>query len=149
MIVVVDTNVWVSSFINRNGYPATLRAAWLAGRFSIAVSPPLLDELAEVMRRPRLRRFHKASDEQLETFLNQLVATALFVETTGQVRLCRDPKDDFVLETAILSGANYLVSRDDDIKRDPDLALHLVRAGVQAISVHKFLDMLAMSDNPE
>jgi putative PIN family toxin of toxin-antitoxin system len=39
----------------------------------------------------------------------------------GTLRLCRDPKDDLVIETAIAGGARYIVSRDEDLTRDLDV----------------------------
>lgn len=48
-VVLIDTNVWVSAFINPHGYPAKLKAAWAQNRFQAVVSVALMDELAEVL----------------------------------------------------------------------------------------------------
>jgi predicted nucleic acid-binding protein len=38
------------------------------------------------------------------------------VKVTGEVRgICRDPKDDAILETAWKAGADYLVAGDKDL----------------------------------
>ncbi len=50
-----------------------------------------------------------------------------------------------VLETAVKSGAKYLVTRDDDIKRDPKLIKEMERYSVKVLPVSKFLDMLRLS----
>ncbi len=48
--------------------------------------------------------------------LNDLLNEALFVRVTGEIRdVCRDPKDDAILETAWLASADYLVSGDKDL----------------------------------
>jgi predicted nucleic acid-binding protein len=44
VVAVVDTNVWVSAFLNPSGFPARLIQAGKSGRFSIVGSLPLLDE---------------------------------------------------------------------------------------------------------
>ena len=54
--VVIDTNVWVSAFINPHGAPAQLRFAWYSNQFSVITSLPMVEELAEVLSRPRLLR---------------------------------------------------------------------------------------------
>jgi uncharacterized protein len=64
------------------------------------------------------------------------------VRPSGELRLCRDPDDDVVLETAILGEAQFVVSRDDDIKRDLDLMTHLRANGVEVVSVAQFLALL-------
>ena len=54
-IVLLDTNVWVSAFINPHGLPARLRDAWMVGQFDVVVSIPLLEEIADVLTRPRIQ----------------------------------------------------------------------------------------------
>jgi predicted nucleic acid-binding protein len=56
--------------------------------------------------------------------------------------MCRDPRDDIVLETALTGGASCLVSRDDDIKRDEELVLSIELKGVSILSVAGFLARL-------
>jgi putative PIN family toxin of toxin-antitoxin system len=50
--VVVDTNVWVSALLNRDGYPAQVLSAFQARRFILVFSEPLLDKLTEVKAEP-------------------------------------------------------------------------------------------------
>ena len=56
----------------------------------------------------------------------------------GKLRLCRDPRDDAVLETALVGGAEYIVSRDDDVKRDEELIKEMERHDVAVLSVAMF-----------
>jgi ADP-ribose pyrophosphatase YjhB (NUDIX family) len=63
-VVLVVTNVWVSAFINPHGHPAKLKDAWLNQQFQVVVSVPLLDEIAEVLARPRIRnKYHSPITE--------------------------------------------------------------------------------------
>jgi len=52
-LVVIDTNVWVSAFLNRKGFPARIKDAWIKGEFEVVLSFPLLQELSEVLHRPK------------------------------------------------------------------------------------------------
>ncbi len=141
-VVLVDTNVWVSAFINPLGSPARLHHAWLDHRFRVVVSLPLLDELSDVLTRPRMTRKYPIQSADVEEFLQLLIQRSQIVVPTGAVRECRDPDDDLILETAILGQARYAVSRDDDIKRDLDLIRHLEKHHVTVLSVQQFLTEL-------
>ena len=72
------------------------------------------------------------------------------VPVFGELRLCRDPDDDVVLETAIQGNATYVVSRDEDMTRDLDLVDRLRERGIKTITVQRFLNFLrkdAVSDD--
>ena len=140
--VLVDTNVWVSALINPRGYPAKLKEAWARGQFQAVVSVALLDELAEVLSRPRIRNKYELNADEIGEFLRLLSARSLRVTPTGQVKVCRDPDDDAILETALLGQARYAVSRDDDVKRDRDLIAHMEAHGVTVLSIQQFLERL-------
>jgi len=43
------------------------------------------------------------------------LANSVSVSLKGNVRVCRDPSDDMVLECAVLSGAQVIVSGDKDL----------------------------------
>ena len=47
-----------------------------------------------------------------------IAAPATVVQTSGRLQICRDPDDDQIVEAAIGGEAKYLVTRDDDLKRD-------------------------------
>jgi uncharacterized protein len=142
VLVLVDTNVWVSAFINPHGYPAKLRDAWMNAQFQVVVSVPLLNEIAEVLARPRIRNKYHIDAEEISEFLRLLSARAITVVTTGHLQLCRDPDDDLILETALLGQAQYAVSRDDDMKRDQDLMAQMQAHGVTILSVQQFIERL-------
>lgn len=48
-----------------------------------------------------------------------------------------------VIETAVNGHADLLVSRDDDLKRAPEVAATLAQHGIRVVSVQRFLDALA------
>jgi predicted nucleic acid-binding protein len=56
--------------------------------------------------------------------------------------LNHNPDDDIHLEAAIAGKAKYLVTRDDDIKRDLDLMRQMKEHGVQVVSVSQLLATL-------
>lgn len=48
-----------------------------------------------------------------------------------------------VLETAIKGGAGYLVTRDDDIKKDSRLIEEMKKYDINIVSVSRFLEILS------
>lgn len=142
LLVLIDTNVWVSAFINRKGYPAKVKEKFIKREFEIIISPPLLKELSDVLRRPRIKDLCKITDKEIELFIEILAGLGHKVYLSDDINLCRDYKDNMVLETAIKGDADYLVTRDDDIKRELTLIEEMKKHGIKVISVSKFLEIL-------
>lgn len=146
--VLVDTNVWISAFINVHGAPARVLDAFQAGRFVPVVSPALIEEIREVLDRPRIRKRWELRRDDVASALALLQDRASYDIPPGRLHLCRDPDDDILLETAIVGGARCFVSRDDDIKRDEDLMVRLRERGVEVLTVAHFLKLLETLPDP-
>lgn len=123
--IVIDTNIWIRCLL---GGPVTrpVFEAWLAGRFQVLISEPLLAELEEVWQRPRLRKH--ISDEDAHDLLDKLRSSADHVEITTIPPQCRDPKDHPFLATAIDGKADAIVSGDADLRGDDGGAARTRRA---------------------
>lgn len=78
MRVVLDANVLVSAVISKAGPPRQIVAAWVDGRFELVVSSSLLDELRDVLDRPRFR--HWVSTTTAIEFIDGLCEDALIVD---------------------------------------------------------------------
>ena len=148
LVVLLDTNVWISAFLKPSGPPGQVVAAWRRDKFSAVTSLTQLGELAEVLSRPRLIRRFKYPQRDAELFVRLIAARATAVPTTGELKICRDPDDDEILEAAIRGKTQYLVTRDDDLKRDLDLIKMARRNGVRVVSVRRFLRRLARQAEP-
>jgi len=142
IVAVIDTNVWVSAFLNPAGFPARLIRVGKADKFLVVSSLPLLDELQEVLLRPRLMKIRQVTAQEVDAFVASAAAVVRLVPVSGDLRLCRDPDDDIVLETALRGGAAYLISRDEDVTRDLDLTEELQKRGIQTTTVQRFIDLL-------
>ena len=146
VVALIDTNVWVSALINPNGFPARVRDAWLEGQYTIAISPPLIEELRVVLSRPRLWQRFDVSQSKADELIALVIESARTVSVEGHLKLCRDPRDDTVLETAIAGKATHIVSRDEDLTRDVDLVRELEARGIQVVTVNNFLVELAVDE---
>ena len=142
LAIVVDTNLWISALINPRGAPARLMEAVLSGRVQLVVSSPLLTEIHDVSRRDRIRRRIQMTDPEIDASFAAISKGSRVARVDGRLRLCRDPKDDIVVETAIEGSARYIVSRDEDLTRDLDLVNALQEYGIEVLTVARFLDLL-------
>jgi putative PIN family toxin of toxin-antitoxin system len=142
--VLLDTNVWVSAVIRPSGFPAQIITAWQDGRFDVVVSWPLLAELTNVLSRPRILVHYPLVEEDAPALIEAVVEQAIFIQVKDVRPLCRDAHDDIVLATAIAGRATYIVSRDEDITRSPDLAQQLELHSIRVITVRRFLQEIAI-----
>lgn len=109
---VFDTNVIVSALLFESSTPGqAFYAALERGR--ILLSLPVIDELGQVLGRKKFDRYITREDR--ERFLDALLREAALVEIDEQISVCRDPKDDKVLELAVCGAATCIVSGDDDL----------------------------------
>ena len=143
LVALLDTNVWVSAFLKPSGPPGQVVAAWSRNQFNAVTSSSQLTELAEVLIRPRLTRRFKYTPSDAASFIRLIAARTVVVEIEGVLQICRDPDDDKILEAAIHGKAQYLVTRDDDLKRDLDLIKMARRNRVRVVSVRRFLHRIS------
>jgi putative PIN family toxin of toxin-antitoxin system len=137
--LVLDTNVFVSGLLGGSTTSALLDA-WLDHRVEIVTSRKLLEELAEVISRPRFRSLILSSER--DRLLELICQHALIVEPTSETPLCRDPKDYPVMAAAIAGRAEFLVTGDLDLLDDPQLRTEMSALGTQVVGVRQLLELL-------
>ena len=59
-----------------------------------------------------------------------------------EISICRDNDDNLIIETAIKGQAQYIVTRDDDMKFDNNVSLFLLKYGITVSSVAQFLSII-------
>ncbi|MBM3128666.1 MAG: putative toxin-antitoxin system toxin component, PIN family [Chloroflexi bacterium] len=139
VVAVVDTNVWVSAFLNPGGFPDQLLQLARRSRFALVTSSYLLEELQEVLSRPRIMKIRGTTLVEARNFTRLVANIAELVAIGDTSRLCRDPDDDALLQTALEGRATFVVSRDEDLTRDLELTRQLKAHNIQAITVNRFL----------
>jgi len=127
---VFDNNVLISAALS-GGVP---RQAFdkLLDNGTILISVPVLLELAEVLNREKFDKY-VTRDERMR-FMVGFLKVAEMIETGETIAVCRDPKDDKLLELATSGNADFLVTGDKDL-----LVLNPFR-GVKIITPREFLD---------
>jgi uncharacterized protein len=133
---VLDANMWVRGLLRGASYPGQVVDAWRARLFTLVSSEPLLEELADVLARPKVRCKTGLTADQASVFVAELRNACDLVAIPGTLQLCRDPDDDAVIETVILGNAAVIVSQDEDL-------LSLAIPGLPVLTAPEFLDLLS------
>ena len=109
--VVLDPGVLVAAAITPQGTCGQLLHAVLDQRCALIVCPGLLDELEDVLLRPRFRRYLSA--EQARRYVALIGAVAeRHADPVIRAGISPDPDDDYLPALAEAAGADYLVSGD-------------------------------------
>lgn len=72
-----------------------------------------MDEIAIVASRPKFKKYF--SDDHLNLLWDFMTQETLFYTINEIPARCRDPKDDYLLELALISEADYLITGDKDL----------------------------------
>jgi putative PIN family toxin of toxin-antitoxin system len=111
MRVVIDTNVFVSSFFG--GKPRRIIDLWMRGEVALCLSPAIIEEYLEVLRRLGVGHGDEIA-ELLDLFArgNNIV----FAAKTPSLRIVRDdPDDDKFIECAVALKAKAIITGDKSL----------------------------------
>ena len=110
--VVIDTNVFISSFFGGN--PKKIIDLWKKGAIKLCLSAKIVDEYVEVLKRLGL---------QNETELYELLNTfsqghnIIFAASTPCLKIIKqDPDDNMFIECAVALECSHIVSGDKYLK---------------------------------
>lgn len=127
--VVLDTNILISA-LGWKGKPKQILQECLSGNLELITSKEQLEELERIMNYPKF----KFTDKQKETFNSIILEVATLVEIKRNLKVIeQDPDDDIILETALVSNADYIISGD------PHLLNLKEFKGIKILSASEFL----------
>ncbi len=111
-LVVIDTNVVISSAISPK--PSAARdvvSLWKRGFIQLVLSEDIIREYLLVLSRFNL------TDAQMRHWATWFVhpAKTIHLVKPRLVKASRDPKDDPFLGAALTGGADWIISRDEDL----------------------------------
>jgi putative PIN family toxin of toxin-antitoxin system len=136
MRAVIDTNIFVRAVIRPQGTAGPVLLRLRQGEHTLLYSRATLDELVDVLNRPRIRDKYRLSDGDIQTVVALILLRGEVVGPAEPLSICRDPKDDKFLELAVAGKAGVIVSGDDDL-----LVLDPFR-GIRIVPAAAFLRML-------
>lgn len=112
MKVVIDTNVFVSSFFGGN--PRRIIDLWKEEKITLCLSKDILDEYIEVLQGIGLR-----NEDEIQELLSLFAKgfNILFTTKTPKIKVVKDdPDDDKFIECAISLKAEAIITGDKAVE---------------------------------
>jgi putative PIN family toxin of toxin-antitoxin system len=108
---VIDTNIWISFLIGK--VLENLIDLLISGSIHILTTDDQIEELVEVVKRPKFKKYFSEGDvEELLFLLDYLAEKVTVVE---KIEICRDKNDNFIIDIGLNEKADYIVTGDSDL----------------------------------
>jgi len=116
MNVVIDTNVWISALISKEGMAREIIRQVLLEKISPQISTTLFLEYEAVMKREKIQSFCKLTVSEQEELFQAFLSVCKWNEIFYLWRPnLEDEGDDFLIELAVVSNSKIIIT---DNKKD-------------------------------
>jgi putative PIN family toxin of toxin-antitoxin system len=112
---VIDTNIMIRALIKPQGTVGPILTHLRSGDYTLIYSEPLLDELLAKLALPRLREKYQLDSPVVEALVSLFALRGDLVYPPRTVKVCRDAKDDMLIEASLAGNAEYIVTGDEDL----------------------------------
>ena len=109
--IILDTNLWISFLISKkfNQIDKLIENK----EITIIFSDELIEEFINVVSRPKFKKYFSKKD--IEKVLEYFDQFGELINVKSNIQICRDEKDNFLLNLSVDSGSDYLISGDKDL----------------------------------
>ena len=122
MNVVIDTNVWISALISKDGLSRDIIRLVLTDKISPQISTSLFLEYEAVMKREKIQNLCslsiKEQDELFQAFLSSCKWNEIFYLWRPNLK---DKDDDFLVELAVASNSKVIITENQKDIRSGEL----------------------------
>lgn len=115
---VIDANIIIRGTLSYTGGSALILESIKRKQCILITSLTHLGEVYRVLARPRMQRRYGITARRRKRLIARLSIRAVMVSPQGRLHICRDPKDDYLIEIALLGRATHLVTEDNDLHDD-------------------------------
>ena len=115
MRAVIDTGVFVSALIRKQGTTGDVLRALRDGRFTVIYTTDTVVEIIDVLGRADFRTKYHIEPDDITALVNLIRLRGELVTPNRKVTACRDPKDDKFLEAALATQTDCIISGDADL----------------------------------
>ena len=111
MKIVIDTSVWISALITKESSARDVLRLVLEDKVTPQMSEALFYEYEEVMKRKKIQNLTPLTVEEQNTLFYAYLSSAKWNEIYYMWRPnLKDEDDNFVVELAVASGAEYIIT---------------------------------------
>jgi putative PIN family toxin of toxin-antitoxin system len=130
--LVLDTNIFISAFF-WGGNPRKIVERINGSVDLLYITNEILDEITQVLARPKFN----VDKTNIARLISAIIEMSICITVEGVVKgVCRDSKDDIILECGWRCGADYIITGDDDL-----LSLKNFR-GVEIITASQYINSI-------
>ena|ERR1039458_1502662 len=109
--VIFDTNVWISFLIGKR--LQIISDYIVEGNIIVVTLDDLLAEIRDISKRDKFKKHF--TEKKVKELIEFLEIIALKIDVHSKNTICRDPKDNFLLDLIEDSNAQVLVTGDKDL----------------------------------
>jgi len=131
--VVVDTNILVSAMLSNKSISRKLLDQILR-KEKLILSEEVLSEYLSTLLSEKFDRYVSLQDRF--HYLHLLIQKVSWVSIAEKIKICRDSKDDKLLELAINGNAEFIITGDKDL-----LTLHPFRS-TKIVTPREFISLM-------
>lgn len=111
--IILDTNIFLSAFVFAGLLPQKIIDLVIEKKLQLCISENLKEEV--------FRKLNKLNaSEQIVANVSLLFKSSLVYRPQITITASRDPKDNYILELAETSDADYIITRDNDLLELPN-----------------------------
>lgn len=115
MRAVIDTGVFVSALIRKQGTTGDVLHALRDGRFTVIYTTDIVVEIIDVLGRASFRTKYRIEPDDITALVNLIRLRGDLVTPARKITVCRDTKDDKFIEAALATETDCIVSGDADL----------------------------------
>ncbi len=113
MNVVIDTSVWISALISKDGASREIIRLALLEKIYPQISTSLFLEYEDVTKREDIKRLSPLKEEEIDELFYAFLSVCKFQEIFYLWRPnLRDRDDDFIIELAVASNSKVVITNN-------------------------------------
>jgi hypothetical protein len=111
MKIIFDTNVWIYFLISKKF--EVIYNLLKNNIITIVYSEELLDEINLVSKRKKFKKYFE--EEDVINIIDLLKKYGIKIHIKSNINICRDRKDNFILNLAVDSDSDFVITGDNDL----------------------------------
>ena len=111
MRIIIDTNLWISFIISKKFNQ--IETLFLKNEVVLIFNEELILEIKNTMSKPKLMKYF--NENSLNEMLVAFEECIEIIASYTSIKICRDEKDNFLLNLSIDGNADYLITGDKDL----------------------------------
>ncbi|MBI2107348.1 putative toxin-antitoxin system toxin component, PIN family [Candidatus Woesearchaeota archaeon] len=113
--LVLDTNTLVSAFFWKGNEHKLLKKIE-QGEAQLFISKEILYEVEAVVNREKFKEIIEETNQKPDAIIQKIISLSLLIIGPElSIKVCRDPRDNKILECDVNAKADYIVSGDEDL----------------------------------